>query len=207
MSPLRVTAAVIVAAVVAGLMAFSSAVPVSWHQNDDAILRLSLRARPERIENCRAPTQAELEQVAEHMRQRLICDGTTASYQLSVSIDGNLVDSRVVRGGGLRSDRPLQLLNEYRVAPGMRRIEVTIQRRESPDSSHDQAMTVERDSDSGTFAGRAEREADERKRSRTAAIPALLSLDTLIAVDSGRVMLVTFDPDSRSLRLPAGSTP
>lgn len=184
-----------------------SALPVSWHGGDEALLRLSWRARPERIEHCRAPSTQELEQMAEHMRQRLICEGTTASYQLSVMVDGAELDSRVVRGGGFRHDRPLQLLREYPLAPGSRQVRVSFQRRETPDSSGDETMAVESNADSGTFAGRAGREASERDRGRQAAIPPDLVLDTVIAVTSGMVALITFDPDARSLNLVARKEP
>lgn len=207
MNLVRITAASLVSLLATALLAIASDIPVPWHDGDEAMLRLSLRARPERMEHCRAPSRQELEQMAEHMRQRLICDGTTASYLLRVSIDGNQVDSQVVRGGGLRNDRPLQVLSEYGVAPGTRRLAVTIERRETPNNSGDHDMTIESDPDSGTFAGRARREAGERERSRRVAIPSLLTLDTLIAVEPRTVILVSFDPDTRSLRLPPGTTP
>ena len=137
------------------------------------------------------------------MRQRLICEGTTASYLLRVDLDGLPVDSQVVRGGGLRNDRPLQLLREYGVTPGRRRITVTVARRETPEASGEVADSTGRDPDGGTFGTRADREGIERERGRRAAIPAALALDTIIDVASGRVVLVTFDPDARELRLPA----
>lgn len=203
MNPVRIGAAVVVSALAAGLLASASALMLPWHDSGEATLRLSLRARPERIEHCRAPSEQELAQLPEHMRQRLICEGTTASYLLRVDLDGLPVDSQVVRGGGLRNDRPLQLLREYGVTPGRRRITVTVARRETPEASGEVADSTGRDPDGGTFGTRADREGIERERGRRAAIPAALALDTIIDVASGRVVLVTFDPDARELRLPA----
>lgn len=207
MKYLRTALAIAVTVVVLVVIDRATALPVGWHGTGQAMLRLSWRARPERIEHCRAPSAQELEQMAEHMRQRLICEGTTASYELRVTVDGVQLDSQVVRGGGMRHDRPLQLLHEYSFAPGDRHVRVSFQRRETPDSTGDDTMAVERNADSGTFAGRAGREASERDRGRQAAIPPDLVLDTTVTVTAGAVALITFDPDTRSLNLVARNVP
>ena len=51
MNPVRIGAAVVVSALAAGLLASASALMLPWHDSGEATLRLSLRARPERIEN------------------------------------------------------------------------------------------------------------------------------------------------------------
>ncbi|HRP07331.1 MAG TPA: hypothetical protein PLL69_02490 [Gemmatimonadales bacterium] len=207
MKPFRVAMAAGLTAVILVALHAMSALPVGWHDEGEAMLRLSWRARPERLEHCRAPSPEELEQMAEHMRQRLICEGITASYDLRVTVDDRVIDSRVVRGGGLRHDRPLQLLREYRVPSEASRIKVTFSRRESATSPGETSMTIERGADSGTFAGRAQREASERDRSRQAAIPPDLGLDTVLAIPAGTVALITFDTEKRALRLVTRNAP
>ncbi len=199
MKSLRTMATVVATAVLLLLLGWASALPVEWHENGSAVLRLSWRARPERIETCRAPSADELARMAEHMRQRVICEGTTASYLLRVEVDGELIDSQVVRGGGWRNDRPLQLLNEHDIKPGLRHILVSFDRRETPvDPGELRAAGPGDDGDDdGTFAGRAEREAEERRRSRQAMITAHLVLDTTLSIGTGRVLLVTLDQGSK----------
>lgn len=194
---LRVLGAGISTAALLLLLTRASALSLGWHPEDAAMLRLSWRARPERIETCRAPSAEELARTAEHMRQRVTCEGTTASYQLQVEVDDKPVDSRVVRGGGWRNDRPLQLLNEFRLEPGVRRLRVTFDRRETPDTSAELRTTISEGTEVGTFAGRAGREAEERQRSRQAVVPAHLVLDTTLNVEARRVILVTLDSDAR----------
>jgi hypothetical protein len=55
--------------------------------------------------------------------------------------------------------------------------------------------------DSGIFAGRAEREADEHARRARAAIPAMPVLDTSLTFTPQRVKLITFDRDRRALEV------
>ena len=61
------------------------------------------------------------------------------------------------------------------------------------------APRLEAESDTGLFAGRAEREVVERARRRRAAIPARLVLDTMLTFAPDRVIVVTFDADRRVL--------
>jgi hypothetical protein len=88
------------------------------HPTPDALLRLAWSARPERVEDCRQRSDAELAQLPQHMRQAVVCDGTTAEYRLQVRVGGTLAVDRIVHGGGLRHDRRLYVLEELPVAPG-----------------------------------------------------------------------------------------
>ena len=67
------------------------------------------------------------------MRQRVECDGRFATYTLRVESDGQVIGETVVHGAGLRHDRPLYLLREYDVAPGVHRVRVSFTRREKTD--------------------------------------------------------------------------
>jgi hypothetical protein len=189
---------------VAGLaiMAFASGVPVAYHREDAARLRLSWSARPERIEVCRQVSDSELAQREEHMRQRVECTGTFASYALTVDVDGRSVGETVIRGAGLRHDRPLYLLRDYSVPAGQHRVQVRVVRREQTDNDAAAfAAAVVPDADTGLYAGRAQREASERSRRARAAIPAMLVLDTVFAFAPRQVALVIFNSERRVLEL------
>lgn len=112
-----------------------------------------------------AVSAEELAQREEHMRQRLECDGRFATYALRVESDGLLIGEAVVHGAGLRHDRPLYVLREYDVAPGVHRLRVSFTRREKTDDDAAAfAPAASAEADTGLFAGRAQREAVEHAR-------------------------------------------
>ncbi len=197
---LRWAAATVTTGLAVFLLALASAAPVPYHRAGMSRLRLSWSARPERIESCRAVSHEELEREEEHMRQRVECEGRFATYALRVEADGQLVTESVVRGAGLRHDRPMYLLREFAVPSGARHVRIAFARRErKDDDSALTASTLTAESDTGLFAGRAEREAVERARRKRAAIPARLALDTVLTFEPDRVIVVTFDADRRAL--------
>ena len=166
------------------------------------MLRLSWSARPQRIEVCRTLSPDELARRAEHMRQRVHCEGRFASYLLRVEVDDRVLDTAVVRGAGLRNDRPIYLLRDFPLTPGERRVRIRFARREGVDTGSAPAVsTANADTGSGTFVGRAQREVAEHDRRARAAIPPLLVLDTIVTVTPGRTWLVTMDRDRRALVL------
>ena len=192
--------AVVATALGLAALAASSAVSIPWHGNHTAALRLSWSARPERIEVCRLLSTAEVEALNEHMRQRVECDGQSATYALRVRVDGALLGNDVVRGGGLRNDRPLHLLRTFTFAPGVRRIQLEFARRERAGADTASGGTaVAPVADTGIFAGRAAREASERGRRTRAAVPPLMTLDTMLTFAPQQVILMTFDADQRRL--------
>jgi hypothetical protein len=187
------------------LLAYTSAMPLPYHRDDTARLRLSWSARPERIEVCRRLSAEEQARLAEHMRQRVVCEGSFATYTLRVDVGGAAVAEDVIRGAGLRNDRPMYLLREYRVPAGRHRIRVTLTRRETPqDAVPAPAQAPVAGADTGLFAGRAEREDTERGRRSRAAIPRSLMLDTTLAFAPREVVLVTFNAERRILEVRAG---
>lgn len=194
-----VTAAATV--VVLWLVARMSTVALPWHTADAARVRLSWSARPERIESCRALTAEEIEKEPPHMRRRVECTGTFATYLLHVASDGRVIDERLVKGAGIRNDRPMYLLADYDLMAGEHRIRVMFTRREKTDedSAAIALHATRTGADSGIFTGRAEREDEERARRRHAAVPAAMELDTLLTLAPGQVRLITFDAESRRL--------
>lgn len=203
MTVARRAGGVVVAVGVLWLLARASAFPLPYHDANASRLRLSWSARPERIEQCRALSEEEIAKQPSHMRRRMECSGVFASYRLEVSVDGRELDERTVRGGGLRHDRAMHVLEEYDVPPGPGRIRVMLKRIELNAGSTDTSMTGAASAapDTGIYAGRAEREVEERERRRRAAVPAELLLDTAVTIHPGTVRLVTFDPEARRLVL------
>jgi len=197
---LQWTWAMVATAATVFVLARASAARVPYHRAGTAGLRLSWSARPERIESCRAVSHEQLEREEEHMRQRVECEGRFATYALRVEADGRLVTESLIRGAGLRHDRPMYLLRDLALSSGARHVRIVFARRERKDDDAAVAgPTVGAESDTGLFAGRAEREAVERARRRRAAIPARLVLDTTITFAPDRVIVVTFDADRRVL--------
>lgn len=197
---LRWAAATVTSAVLLVLLARASAAPLPYHEGGMARLRLSWSARPERIEVCRALSAEELEREEEHMRQRVECDGRFATYTSRVEADGRLLAESVVRGAGLRHDRPMYVLRDFPLSSGLHRVRISFTRREHAGGSTAAiAPTVGAETDTGLFAGRAEREAVERARRQRAAIPARLVLDTSMVFAPDRVIIVTFNAERRAL--------
>lgn len=194
-------ATTVVSAAMLFVLARASAMPLPYHDTGMARLRLSWSARPERIETCRTLSPEELAEREEHMRQRVECSGHFATYALRVETDGRLLGESVVRGAGLRHDRPIYLLRDFDVPGGRHRVRVSFTRRERADSTSVAAPTVGAEPDTGLYAGRAAREVAERVRRARAAIPARLVLDTSLVLAPDRVIIVTFNTDTRALEV------
>jgi hypothetical protein len=171
--PLRATLMLLSTAMLAWGLAASSGVAMPWHAADATLLRLSWSARPERIETCRTLSDAEMAERPVHMQQRVICEGTTASYALLVTTDGDTLDEAVIRGGGLRGDRAIFLLRDYAVSAGARRVRLRFSRRETVDST----TTLN-------------------------ALPAELAFDTTLVFRAGEVRLVTIEDGAFRLLAP-----
>lgn len=168
---------------------------------DDAAIRLSWSARPERVERCRMRTPEELAALPEHMRLSVECTGGFARYHLVLDVSETRLVDDTVRGGGLRHDRPIHLVRDLRVAAGRQRVLLTLARIDTVVARD----TATRDS-TGQLGSRAMREVQERRRREAEALPARLVLDTLLTLDPGRVLLVTYDNERRRL-VAHGSVP
>lgn len=218
-NPLRAFAATVVSAAILLAIAWASIAPLQVARGSAAILRISLGARAERIEICRRQSDEELAKLAPQMRQRVVCEGTTARYRLEVRRDGELLHSQVVRGGGLRNDRPLYVSRDLPVPAGPAVFAVRLTRIDTIPAEHDESSSDDReDADNGDDdaddrraerddtlrAGdqppaRAMREREERHRRREESIPAELSLDVNVSLEPREVMLVSYDQRNRRL--------
>lgn len=200
MSPSRVGAVFLSLALTAGLAALSRG---QWlaHRAEEGALRLTWSARPEQIETCRRLGSEELARLPAHMRQQVVCEGTAATYRLRVWRGEALLDEAILHGSGFRRDRPMHVLRDYPLPPGAHRIRIEVNRLEAgiTDSSVVPA-------DSGISLDREVREVEERQRRRLEAIPAALSLDETVTIAPREVVLVTWDPDGRRLRMARSTT-
>lgn len=198
--------AVVVAASAAALVALRAAsfVPMTDARGESAWVRLSWSARPERIEQCRRLSDAELEERPAHMRLRLECEGRFARYLLQLTVDGTAALADTVQGDGLRHDRPMHVLREHPLHPGARRLQATLVRLDSTTATAGDSPAGEQ----GTVLGdRETREREERVRRTGESIPPRLSLDTTITLGAGRVVLITYDGTRRTLVARTGSAP
>jgi len=199
--PVRRALGLLVAlAVTAATVALSRA-PYATGQGRSALLRLSWSGRPERIERCRELTDAELAERPAHMRRRLECEGRSARYAVLVRVDGRTASLDTVTGGGLRGDRAIHMLREYRLEPGTPAITVEVQRIEQIE---EEVEGIDDEPEPEMSPGavprdRGVREREERRRERQEALPARLVLDTSVTLAPGAVVLITYDPSGRRL--------
>ncbi|HSJ10414.1 MAG TPA: hypothetical protein VK928_10885, partial [Longimicrobiales bacterium] len=95
---------------------------------DTATLRFSWRMSVKAQENCRARTQEELDALPVHMRTPEVCTRDDAAYVLVTRIDDTTPDTVHLLRGGVKGDRPLFVLEERVLPPGVHRVGVELQR-------------------------------------------------------------------------------
>jgi hypothetical protein len=179
-----------VAVVVAFALAWLSQAPVESGQSEDGTLRLAWRARPERIEVCQQQDSESLAALPQHMRQAVICEGESASYQLHVWANGRLLAERIVEPGGLRRDRPLYVFLELPMAPGEADVRVRLSRIDPPGQT----------SPAGTGGDGADASSTrERRGELSEALPPLLAYEQRLHFAPRQVHLITYAPERRAL--------
>ena len=214
-SALRIGLATIVIAGAALALTLVSAAPFRVNALPEARLRVAFSARPERIETCRTPSESELANLPAHMRQGVVCEGTTATYRLEVRRDDSLVATALLRGGGLRHDRRLYALRELSVPSGRSTIDVRLARvdtvvarpsrepRTSDDHARDERAEHHDEAriDDDAFS----RDEDEHRRRVADEVPPLLTLRDTVTLDPREVLLVTYDQATHRLRTVRGT--
>ncbi|HEX7981504.1 MAG TPA: hypothetical protein VF461_23030 [Gemmatimonadaceae bacterium] len=185
-------------------LASVSAAPFRANALPEARLRVAFSARPERIETCRTPSESELANLPAHMRQGVVCEGTTATYRLEVRHDDSLVATALLRGGGLRHDRRLYALRELSVPSGHSTIDVRLVR---VDSVVARPARESHESDDHTRIGEDAfaRDEDEHRRTVADEVPPLLTLRDTLTLRPREVLLVTYDQASHRLRTVRGA--
>jgi hypothetical protein len=172
--PARLGAGALVFAVVSiGLTVLLSAVPWSPVDASRAIIRLSWRATGTQIEECRRPTDDENARLPAHMRREEICEGRPVLFLLEVSVDGRTVVRDTVEPAGARGDRPVYILRDVEVEPGLHDVLVTFDTRLPGDAGD-------------TAAG-------------SNGFPKYLRLESRVEVGLGEVALITYDGERRTL--------
>lgn len=184
----------------------------TWRQtpNDSAqaVLRLAWTARPERVEHCRSQSEEELAKIPAHMRQAVVCEGTTAAYRLEVRREGSVLLDQIVRGGGLRHDRPLYVSHDIPLPPGDAMVSVRFVRIDdsgsanggnAADAGSDREGAAHGRQSPAIDPARRQREAEERLRLVGEIAPRALLLERRFQFSSRQVILVTYDTERREL--------
>jgi hypothetical protein len=125
---MRPVAIVLLTALLTLVIAALARAPYTPPRSDDAILRFSWRMSVSARENCRPRTQAELDALPVHMRTPEECTRDVARYVLVTRIDGLPVDTVELFRGGVKGDRPIFVLTERTLAPGLHRVHVDLER-------------------------------------------------------------------------------
>jgi hypothetical protein len=186
MTPLvRWTGGIVAAAGVLVLVRFLSFLTYTFDRDAGSIVRLAWRARGETVRDCRRLTPAELAKLPVHMRQEQVCEGRVLPYRLRVELDHVRAVDRLIHGAGAREDRPLYVLQDLPVRPGVHRLSVSFAL--EPTST----PALDRD-----------REGEESTRLAT---PAELAFDTTLTVATRRILLVTYDEERERLVVRDGS--
>lgn len=196
---------IVVAVLAAVVLRWSSSLSSGTRTARDqpAQLRLSLSARPERVERCRELSDDELAKLPAHMRLRTECEGYSARYLLRIVADERQLTADTLRGGGLRHDRPLHVFQEHDVTPGPQRIRVEVTRVDegTAPAAGDSTRDISGAPSDTLLGGRAEREREERTRRVAEAMPSRLVIDTTMTLVPGGVVLITFDQNARRLTM------
>lgn len=165
-----VAGAILAIGATVGLGALSQA-PYQSEAAARGIIRLAWRTRSVTARECRALTQEELENVPAHMRQTETCEARTIPYLLRVTVDGETVLDEEVRSRGAREDRPLFVLHDLPVAPGLHHLSIWFTRAEEPSET----------------------------TTAPEAAPARLELDQHVELTERQIVLVTYDADANAL--------
>ena len=203
MNALERTLAVALPPIAAAGIVWASSVPLTLNATSGAVLRLAWAVRPERIETCRDLRPEELANVPQHMRQARVCEGTPAEYRLIVRDASGVRLDRIVRGGGLRQDRRLYVLEELPLTPGPSLVDVRFERVTHPASGNDESRGGDEDThdeDGDENEGDEGEEADDDRNARQqGAVPPRLALDRAVTAQPREVVLVTYDETRRAL--------
>ena len=176
----RVIGLVAAAAAAFGITVLSQWTVVS-RTGDQALLRLTWRARPERIEHCVTQSPEALAALPPHMRQTTICEGINASYRLNVRRGDETVAEHLVEPGGLRRDRPLYVYLEIPMPPVETNVSIRFDRVEESSANGDD-----------------DTDGNSRDALRESVPPSLRWNETLHFVP-GQVRIVSYDTERREL--------
>jgi hypothetical protein len=128
--PLRLALAAVLAAGSAAALAALSQLPYTPPAAEEATLRLSWRARGERVRECRRLPAEEVAALPAHMRREEECTERILPSHLRVEVGGRVLVDDTVRASGARGDRPLYVFREIPLLPGTHDLRVRFGRAE-----------------------------------------------------------------------------
>jgi hypothetical protein len=161
---------------------------------EQGLLRLAWRMSGAQARLCRERSQEELLRLPVHMRQAQACVDVVVPYRVSLRLNGEKRLERIVSPRGAKSDRPIYVAEDLRLAPGSYRIDVRFE--PVPGQSGDE--------DEGREAGKQEngesRSERELRREAIARAPIYELSRDLVSV-AGRIALVELDESAKELKL------
>jgi hypothetical protein len=152
-SPLRVTLGALVVLLLLAAIRLGSSLPLpaaTGPSVSQGVLLLDWRLRGEEAGECLRPTQDPSSSLPAHMQNPGACAGELPPYRLRLWVDGTLAADHLVRGGGLRGDRPLTVHETHLLPPGERELRILFER-ESPGEG---ALTLQIESRVAVAPGR-----------------------------------------------------
>lgn len=77
-------------------------------------------------ENCREPSQAELDKLPKHMRQKQICERRRASVRLKVEVDGRELSAGTYEPRGIWGDGNSIAIERFALPPGAHQVKIEL---------------------------------------------------------------------------------
>lgn len=184
------------------VLALGAASRVPWTASpaDQALLRLSWRARSVVAEQCRSLTEAEKAELPVHMQVPEVCETHAIPYVLQATIDDVILPADTIHGAGARDDRPVIVFREIPLDVGAHAIELTFRPLVDPEDledsddpgGHDEHGEDEDDNED-------EDEDDDGGEDRDEDDTVVLAYSETIRLGPREVALLTLDPERRSL--------
>jgi hypothetical protein len=207
----RRLAGVAVAALALAVVAGGSRWPWKAAPDDLALIRLDWRARGERVEECRPPTEEEMAGRPSHMQPREICEGKVSPYALRVLVDGEVAVDDTIHGAGAHEDRPLYVARELAVRPGSHDVRIDFEKIDTEEEEDHEEEDLNEEDDDERDDDEDERDEDQEQRDRpelhdAEATPSV-SLAGSFHLEPRQVLVVTYDADRRSLIASAAEVP
>jgi hypothetical protein len=179
--PIRAVASVGVSLTFAIAIAWLSFAPMPRSSNN-AVVRLSWRSQPFRVEHCRTLSAEEQAALAAHMRRTEECVGRFVDYEVTLDIDG-VATVDTVSPSGARRDRPVYVFQDAIVEPGEHDVTVGFRALLGPRGGGEGV---------GNLAGGNDRSGD-------AEAPVPLEWTGAVSLSDREIALVTLDPTGTRL--------
>jgi hypothetical protein len=157
---------------------------------DQALLRLSWRARSETREECRPLTDAEKAELPIHMQVPELCESRAIPYLLRVTIDGSVLLADTVHGAGAREDRPVYVFREIGLTPDRHALRVDFVPIGQSPGLEEEEDEEEEDENGDERDGNDDEDDD----------PMLwLRYSETVRIEEREVVLIAYDPTRRAL--------